>query len=202
MKCNEVQDFLSEYWSLPEDDWNRIRIDEHVKHCKSCREELNIWRESLDAIQSLRLDEEVRLPEPGKVSSSVMERIYADEGWRVPVAEKMYHIPRPLRLRFMMLVAACLALFGTAFLYNLINPVSQPNAFPAAGVMSGNELGTGEITGFSIAGLQGVTVASIGDPIVLGMTVIDTYPNYLFVLSMFGFICALLLLNWISRIRA
>lgn len=201
MKCREVQDILPDYWDLPVDDWNRMRVDEHVKHCLSCKEDLAWWRESATMIQSLRLEEDIPLPEPGKVSSSVMDRIYQDEGWRRPVSEKVYEIPRKARVRLMALIACCLAMFGSALIYQIMFPESEEYAVPTAGLMSGNALGAGEIPGFSIAGLDGITVASIGDPVVLGLTGVDSYPDYMFVLSMFGLICSLLLMNWFARTR-
>jgi hypothetical protein len=48
---------------------------------------------------------------------------------------------------------------------------------------------------------EGLPVASIGDPIVLALPLVDSYPNYLLVISMFGLIGTLLLLNWFMRIR-
>lgn len=201
MKCKEIQAVLPDYWDLPADNWNRVRVDEHVKHCLVCKNELEWWRQSADMIQSLRMDEDCPLPEPGKVSQSVMDRIYQDEGWRRPVSEKVYEIPRKARVRLMAIIACCLAMFGSAFLYQILFPEPMENTVPTAGVMSGNALGAGEIPGFSIVGLEGVTVASIGDPVVLGLTAVDSYPDYMFALSMFGLICSLLIMNWFARTR-
>jgi hypothetical protein len=200
MKCDEVRELLADYWELPEGDWNRRRIADHAKGCLHCREELEMWGESALLIQSIDFDDEPNLAERGAVSSSVMDRIYKDESWRMPVTEKLYAIPHRLRVRLMSLIAGCLAMFGCAFLYYVTNPYPA-SYMPSSGVMSVGALGGSDGMEFSIAGVEGVPVASIGDPIVLGLSVVDSYPNYLFVLSLLGLICALLTMNWLARVR-
>ncbi|HZG55111.1 zf-HC2 domain-containing protein [Paenibacillus sp.] len=202
MKCDDIRELLPDYWDQPEGDWSRVRVDEHVKRCPACAEEFEMWRESASLIQSAAWEEATELPERGAVSASVMDRIYADEGWRKPVAERLYRIPHRLRIRLLSLVAGCLAMFGCAFLFRLLSPGATATVLPSSGVMTVNALGGGEASEFSIAGIEGVPVASIGDPVVLGLSVVDSYPDYLFVLSMLGLICALLTMNWLARIRA
>ncbi|MCI3920302.1 zf-HC2 domain-containing protein [Paenibacillus sp. TRM 82003] len=199
MKCEEFRDLIVEYGEWAEDDWNRRRVEEHAKGCRACAEELELWQESATIIQSIDFEDIDKLPERGAVSSNVMERIYADESWRLPVSEKLYAIPRRLRLRLISLIAGCLAMFGCGFLYYLMEPNSGA---PSSGVLNVSALGGSEDTGIAIAGIDGIPVASIGDPIILGLSVVNTYPNYLFVLSLIGLICALLSLNWLARIRA
>jgi hypothetical protein len=202
MKCDEVRDLLADYWELPEGDWNRRRVDEHAKGCRGCSEELEIWRESALLIQSIDFNDEPALPERGTVSASVMDRIYTDESWRLPVTEKLYAIPHRLRIRLLSLIAGCLAMFGCGFLYYVTSPGMTASYVPSSGMMTVSALGGGDTMEFSIAGVEGVPVASIGDPIVLGLSVVESYPNYLFVLSLLGMICALLTMNWLARIRA
>jgi len=201
MKCEEIREMMPDYWDLPEGDWNRVRIDEHVKRCAGCAEEFQIWKESAELIQTAGLGQLEELPSQRNVSASVMERIYSDESWRLPVAERLYSIPHRLRVRLLALVAGCLALFGSAFFFNLVMPDAPSPTAPSAGVIDVSALGESE-TEFSLASIEGVPVASVGDPVVLSLPVVDSYPDYLFVLSMLGLICALLTLNWLARIRA
>jgi len=201
MKCEEIRELMPDYGDMPEGDWNRTRVDEHVKRCPACKEEFEIWRESALLIQSAALDAEPELPARGTVSASVMDRIYTDESWRLPVAEKLYSIPHRLRIRLLSLVAGCLAMFGCGLLYRLMTPDASADYVPDAGIISVNALGGGETNEFALAGIEGVPVASIGDPIVLGLSMVDSYPDYLFVLSMLGLIIALLTMNWLARVR-
>lgn len=202
MKCDEARELLADYWEMPESEWNRVRVDEHVKGCAACAEELEIWRESDRLIRSASLNDFPGLPGRGSVSSSVMDRIYSEESWRLPVSDRLYSIPHRLRIRLLSLVAGFLAMFGCAFLYQLISPSAAADYLPSSGVMNVSALGGSEASEFSIAGIEGVPVASIGDPVVLSLSIVDSYPDYLFVLSMFGLICALLTLNWLARTRA
>lgn len=202
MKCDEVRERIVEYGEWPENDWNRRRVDEHVKGCRACAEELRLWQESASLIQAIDFEADVEaLRERGRMSSSVMNRIYADESWRLPVNEKLYAIPHRLRIRLMSLIAGCLAMFGCAFLYYMMEPEPTTSYVPSSGVLSVSALGGSENAGLALAGLDGIPVASIGDPIILGLPVVDSYPDYLLVLSLIGLICALLTLNWLARIR-
>lgn len=202
MKCDEVRELLLDYWDLEEGDWNRVRVDEHVKRCPACKEEFELWSESARLIQTSVAEDFPPVSERGPVSTLVMDRIYADEGWSKPIAERLYSIPHKLRIRLLTMIAGCLAVFGSAFVYQLIVPDDSASGFPSSGVISVNALGSSDTAEFSFAGIEGVPVASIGDPIVLGLPVVDSYPDYLFALSLLGMICALLTLNWLSRLRS
>lgn len=203
MKCSEIRDLFGDYWDLPEGDWNRLRVDEHVKRCSECAEEFEMWRESAELIQQTAAFamEPLAVPQ-GTMSRKVMERIYSDESWRVPVASRMYFIPDRLRLRFTAIIACCMALFVCGFLYNLITPDNARTDEITAGVITVGALGEEEGSEFAIQGLGGVEVASIGEPIVLSMPTVDTYPDYMLALSFLGFIFALLTLNWFARLRS
>jgi len=198
-KCDDMMELIPEYPDLPENDPNRIRVDEHILQCDACREQLEFWLESSALIQSAALAAPEPVPERVSFADSVMQRIYSEEGWRMPVAERLYRIPYRLRIRLLTLVAACFALFGCGMLYRLIPPGTLFGQSPKYEVMS---FQPGEASGFAITGLEGVPVASIGDPVILGLTVTQSYPDYLLAFSLIGIISALLTMNWLSRIRS
>jgi hypothetical protein len=203
MKCNEIRELFGDYWDLPEGDWNRVRIDEHVKRCPECAGEFEMWRESAELIQSTAAFAlEPHIVPQGNMSMKVMDRIYADESWRMPVASKIYSIPNHLRVRFTAIIACCMALFVCGFLYNLVTPGNAGADMTTAGVITVGALGAEEGSEFAIEGLGGVEVASIGEPVVLAMPTVDSYPDFMLVLSFLGFIFALLTLNWFARIRS
>ncbi|WP_199614941.1 anti-sigma factor family protein [Paenibacillus alkalitolerans] len=203
MKCNEIRELFGDYWDLPESDWNRVRVDEHVKRCPECADEFEMWRESAELIQSTAaFAMGPHIVSQGNMSVKVMDRIYADESWRMPVASKMYSIPNHLRVRFTAIIACCMALFVCGFLYNLAAPGSAGSDMTTAGVITVGALGGEEGSEFAIEGLGGIEVASIGEPVVLAMPAVDSYPDFMLVLSFLGFIFALLTMNWFARIRS
>lgn len=202
MKCDEVRELFGDYWDAPEGDWTRLRVDEHVKRCSMCAEEFKMWEESAELIQTAALLPEPLLPEKGALSSSVMNRIYEDERWRIPVANRLYMVPNRMRIRLTGLIACCMALFITGFMINLLFPSSGSEGYSnTAGMMNAGALG-GDDAGFVLAGIDGVPVASIGDPIILNLPQIESYPNYMLVLSFLGMICTLLIMNWFARLRS
>src|SRR5690242_13288279 len=118
MECREIQDLIGIYWDLPKDDIRRGSVDEHMKRCASCAEEFEIWQESTDLIQFSGSQLEM----PGfysKVSKGVMDRIYSDESWRIPVPDRIYTISYKSRRNISAIIAFCLALFLISFLYSI-----------------------------------------------------------------------------------
>lgn len=100
---------------------------------------------------------------------------------------------------------ATFALFMALFIVAFINSL-----------ISGHEISTdfNEMTGiidtahadeFNIDGnptmSDGMPVASISAPAILRMGPIQTYSDYLLVLSILGFVITLLIMNWLSRLR-
>jgi predicted anti-sigma-YlaC factor YlaD len=205
MKCSEVQEIFCLYWDLPKDDLRRIRVDEHTKRCASCAEEFDIWKESTHLIQAAALSS-IERTAPAQISSGVMERIYSSESWRIPVPDRTYNISYRLRRQLTVIIAFCLALFMFSALSSifLINGLNEPKSkvelgglLPVANALGEEELGSSDFTS-----IEGVAVASLSDPLVLKVGVIQTTPDYLFALSFLGLIGALLIMNWLSRIKA
>ncbi|HEY0827039.1 MAG TPA: zf-HC2 domain-containing protein [Bacilli bacterium] len=204
MKCEEVQDMLGTYWDFSEDDSDRIAVDVHLETCSSCSEEFNIWRESMTLIHTSA----IRLVDPVKTSrirSSVMDRIYSDEAWRIPIPDRVYSISYRLRMKMTVIIASCLALFMIGFIYSILSEDSLSlkgdnlsGLFPAA-----SALGDGNIDSPNNSGtFKFVPVASISDPFFLKVNPIQSFPDYLLAISLLGLFCALLIMNWLSRIRA
>jgi hypothetical protein len=205
MKCSEVQEIFCLYWDLPKDDLRRLRVDEHTKRCASCAEEFDIWKESTNLIQAAALSS-IDRTSPAQISSGVMERIYSSESWRIPVADRTYNISFRLRRQLTAIIAFCLALFMFSVLSSifLINGLNEPKSnvelgglLPVANALGEEELGSSDFTS-----IEGVAVASLSDPLVLKVGMIQTTPDYLFALSFLGLIGALLIMNWLSRIKA
>ncbi|MEB3101277.1 anti-sigma factor family protein [Ferviditalea candida] len=202
MKCNEVQERFGEYNDLPVHDLRRQRIDEHIRHCSDCAEEFRIWEESADLIKT-GIFAAGALGE-SRIASNVMSRIYMDESWRIPVADRTYNISSKMRRNLTAVMAFCLTMFIFSFIYSIIQP-GQPQET----TQSGNELkgmfpadmiqDAHSISSKSSI-FEGVPVASITAPNVLRIEP-PSYPHYWMALSIFGVIFGLLTMNWLSRIK-
>jgi hypothetical protein len=208
MKCDDIQELFGIYFDIPDDDIRRKCVDEHILRCRVCAEEFEIWLESTNLIRSMHeIPPMQRKSTP--ITDKVMNRIYEDESWRIPVTDRIYQIPYKLRRNLTAIIALCLAVFVVSFLFNLVYPSHSnlsaeevsPSGFnqvaSAAGVISvgGLESTTNGISQTAVAS----TTALIVEPIKLSY--IHT-PNYWLALSLLGLISALLTMNWLSRTRS
>lgn len=203
MKCNEVQEWLGEYSDLPVQDLRRLRIDEHIRHCSACAEEFHIWEESADLIKTDIFA--AGTYEGSRIASDVMSRIYTDESWRIPVADRTYKISTKMRRNIMAVMAFCLTLFIFSFIYSISqdgqtqetaqNGIRLTGMFPADTIQDAHSISSKS----SI--FEGVPVASITPPNVLRIQP-PSYPHYWMALSILGMIFGLLTMNWLSRIKS
>lgn len=200
MKCESIQELFGDYWDLPADDHMRAQVDDHIRECAECAEQFNFWKESTELIQSMSKFEEPVAYE--RISNNVMDRIYSDESWRIPVHHRSYSFSLRLRRSATAIIAVCMALFICSFLYSVVYDTPDRNVqvlsnvsglLPAASAVDDGGLVDPE---FYID----VPTASISDPFVLKMT--PTYPHYWVAVSLFGLIFALLIMNWLSRTKA
>jgi hypothetical protein len=208
MKCDDIQELFGIYFDLPDDDLRRKCVDEHILRCRVCAEEFEIWLESTNLIRSMQ--EIPHMPSKSSpITDKVMNRIYEDESWRIPVTDRIYQIPYKLRRNLTAIIALCLAVFVVSFLFNLVYPShstltaeeASPSGFnqvaSAAGVSSGGQVES-DMNGISQTAVAS-TSALIVEPIKLSY--IHT-PNYWLALSLLGLIGALLTMNWLSRTRS
>ncbi|WP_169081710.1 anti-sigma factor family protein [Paenibacillus sp. PL91] len=200
MNCNDAQDKFGEYWDLSEHDEDRVAIETHLQQCTECAEQFRLWEESEDMIRFLS-EEEDTLGPTEHVNRSVMDRIYAEESWLMPVAHKSYHFSKSFRRNLALIIAACMAMFASAFFVFIFDNqagTSQAEVAELSGLMdTANASGDGVVT----AGFYAeVPVASISDPFVL--KVMPAFPQYYVALSLLGIIMTLLILNWLSRTRS
>ncbi len=202
MNCNECNEMLAEYWDLPSNDIRKVSANRHLSTCQACREEFEMWKMSSDLIQFSRESEQAVSTTYQPISTEVMGRIYKDESWRLPLTFKSYTFSYKVRRKIM----ATFALFMAIFIVTFINSLT-----------GGSEISTdfNQMTGISDTAhidelnidsnppmFDGMPVASISAPTILRMGPIQTYTDYLLALSILGFIFTLLIMNWLSRLRA
>jgi len=205
MNCTDAQECFGIYFDLPEDDPRRKQVDEHLAVCPSCREEFELWKESLELIRLAKDETEPFMVTARPVSTQVMDRIYRTESWRMPVSERIYAIPYNLRRNMMAFIAFCLALFMVSFLYNVMDEDSgSRNETASFGFKQAAKASMNAADSLNVHTMARPTLASAGatiiDPVKIGP--IKTVPDYLLSLSILGLISTLLIMNWLSRTRA
>ncbi|WP_243767087.1 anti-sigma factor family protein [Paenibacillus agricola] len=210
MKCEEIQELLGAYWDLPEHDLKRRRVDEHILHCESCAAEFQMWQESTELIKSAG-EENEPYASPTPISRSVMNRIYEDESWRVPITDRKYAFSFKLRRNMTAVIAFCLALFIVSFVYSInyqqtgdIVAIS-PDSSSVIGRMSDPVVVAGSKAESMNVRTMPSAVASLkgfSEPFMYQVGPIHTYKDYLLFLSLLGLTCTLLIMNWLSRTRS
>lgn len=206
MRCDEAQELFGVYWDLPAQDPLRQQLQQHLSECDSCAEEFAIWQESLDLIHDMALTPTDELQD-SYISKGVMDRIYAEEAWKLPVSEKVYSISYKMRRNITAVVAVCLSLFLISILYTIVERPDTPAGHHAESssesLAVANALGSNASDGIDLDSKTLIPLASISDdPLILKMGPIETFPDYLIVLSILGLVSALLIMNWLSRIRS
>ncbi|MFD0586919.1 anti-sigma factor family protein [Paenibacillus sp. GCM10027627] len=200
MNCEDVQNKLSEYWDMSEDDAERIELEAHMLECAECTEQFGFWQESEEFIRGLT--EEPDLIGPSEhINRTVMERIYLDQSWYMPVPSKSYHFSKSFRRNVAILLAGCMAMFACAFFVFIVDysEVSTEEMQQMTGLIEAANASVDNA--FMTTGLYAeVPVASISEPFVL--EVVPAFPQYYVALSVLGLVVALLILNWLARTRS
>ncbi|MFC0214839.1 anti-sigma factor family protein [Paenibacillus chartarius] len=206
MKCSDIQDLFGQYWDIPNDDLRRQAVDKHVEHCPACAEEFQFWKETSELIRFAATDEVPEEPYP--ISRKVMDRIYKDESWRVPITERMYAISYRMRRNVTAVISFCLALFIVSFLFSVVyegQTVLQTAESPTFGLQAPQVI-SASAKASSMDGHMMTAVASIGQPMVEPLKYqvgpMDSYSHYLLVVSLLGITCTILIMNWFSRTKA
>jgi len=202
MNCEQAQQWFALVWDLPGDDPERLAFEAHLAECERCAEEFRIWEESESMLRRLPYEEAGE--ETGEsITRSVMERIYREDFWLMPVKDRTYRWSESFRRGVSAAMAFFLAMFTCAFVYMAIGRPEKPAADEQIARLTGMIDTISSIEGaapISIEFYQDMPVASISGPVVL--TVVPTYPHYWIALSILGMIMTLLTINWFSRTRS
>ncbi|NBD22568.1 anti-sigma factor family protein [Paenibacillus glycinis] len=200
MNCHDVQQSFGVYWDLNEDDSERLLVDEHLRTCEACSEEFRIWEESEQLIRFFSEESDAIGP-IDHVNHGVMDRIYAEQSWFMPVASKSYHFTKTFRRNVTAIIACCLAMFVVGLFYVVIgnHDASSVEVAKLTGLIETADAASGDNI-IPVSFYADVPVASISDPIVLN--IVPTVPQYYVALSLLGIIMTLLILNWFSRTRS
>jgi len=202
MTCDQAQQLFGLVWDLPEDDPERLAFEAHLAECEGCAEEFRIWEESELLLRRLQIAEAAHDPEE-RINRSVMERIYREDFWLMPVKDRTYRWSDSFRRGVAAAMACCLAMFVSAFVYMAVGSPPKSSTDAQIAKLTGMIDTISSIDGaapISVEFYQDVPVASISGPVVL--TVVPTYPQYWIALSILGMIMTLLTINWFMRTRS
>ncbi|HEY8530400.1 MAG TPA: hypothetical protein VIL22_12040 [Paenibacillaceae bacterium] len=197
MNCEEVQKLLASRWDLPEGSEESRLVAEHAAGCAECAEAWQLWRESSALVSGMRADEEEAPDADRRIAERVLSRIYAEQRWAMPAIRKTYAFTAALRKRLAILSALLLTLFVMSF-WHLVSE--------RRGGSGGSMVGALEAAHAFAAGretetlLVEVPVASLNHMITYYAAPSPT--EHWLGLSLFGVIAMLLVLNWLSRVRA
>jgi hypothetical protein len=201
MNCDQARQWFGLVWDLQEDDPERKAFEAHLAECEQCTEEFRFWEESESMLRRLQLTDAAQEPDE-RINRAVMERIYAEDFWLMPVKDLTYRWSESFRRGVAAAMACCLALFFSAFVYMAAGNPQKVSTDAQIAKLTGMIDTVSTIDGaapISMEFYQDVPVASISGPVVL--TVMPTYPQYWVALSILGMIMTLLTINWFTRVR-
>lgn len=208
MKCEDIQQLFGVYWDISDDDLRKQCVDEHIKGCPSCAEEFRIWEESAELIKFSA--EETMTESQTPISSSVMQRIYDDESWRIPVMDRLYSITYKMRRNFTAVISFCLALFIFSFLYSIVHEQQPEKQVVSSSTTVIGRVGEpvvvagGGTDSMNVRAMPSAVASlrSFNEPFMYSVGPIHTYRDYMLALSLIGMTSTLLIMNWLSRTRS
>ncbi|NMM54153.1 zf-HC2 domain-containing protein [Paenibacillus aquistagni] len=200
MECAEALEWLPEYAGMPADDPQRLAIEEHLLECEACAEQYRIWAASEEWDESL-IDWEDEEENELEVSSSfrpelVMERIYNESGWLMPVQRRGYRMSPLLRNKLAGIIAFCVSIFICSIVVLAVRADQEIPSIPTTGLVPTAIAGETSPNAIQIE-LPG---AGTSEPFLLHVA--PTIPGYWIALSLIGIIATLLLVNWLTRVRS
>jgi hypothetical protein len=201
MNCQDVLERLGEYRDLSSDDPVKSEIDRHVSECASCREEFLFWQQSTELILTVREPADMRV-RTGSVADKVMTRIYETESWRKPVALHTYSLSWRVRRNVMACFAMCLAFFFAAFMLSIMPDKEEVAVSSEFKVHVVTAVAQGESPDVQPSIFLDTPVVSVGPTVLLMPGDAQTTANVYMAASISGLIVTLLLMNWLSRLRA
>jgi hypothetical protein len=210
MKCHEAQQAFGTYWDLVDDDSRKAAVNQHLLSCPNCSEEFHIWEESMHLIRSATKQKEDSSV-PDSISGKVMQRIYQEDTWRVPIQNRVYRFSDKLRSRLVLSIAICLSLFLYSLIFAIVGndameletassdifDIQVPQEHLATNIsneksMDGHEMGT------AVASLS----TSFIEPLRFQIGSMQSSPQYMLVLSFLGLVYCFLIMSWFLRTRS
>lgn len=219
MNCEQFGEQLELYWELPNGDPVKEQLSSHIRACKDCAEQVHMLDESRELVRQVTADEpqvaseqkiQFKTMDP-HFSEHVMQRIYKEDSWRLPVAERMYSFSFKVHRNITILIAFFLALFIISFVHLAFfeperhTPTSissELDEFSGLMPVASANVNYSNDPSSLYDNAHGLAVASIQDPLILNIGTDPTSPDYLLIFSILGMAVTILVMNWFSRIRS
>lgn len=197
MKCTEVLRLLPIYLDLSIHDPQRTAIEQHIAQCEGCAEQCAVWSASEHWIADNDA-ETYQLMNTKKLSTTrVMDRIYDEQRWLRPIHQRSYVLSLRSRHAIMMIIAFSAAILLCVCMIKFTatgsTNVKQISGFVPITLPEGRYSELSDIT-FEVP---------VGDNIsdFMVLHIMPFIPHYWIALGLFSVIVALLLLNWLMRVR-
>lgn len=206
MRCQEVGSLTKNYYKGSLDEFTRIKIHHHLAGCKTCTEEFDMWTRGEEYIKRPATPlSGSKTHSNSDVMNSVMGRIKQEEKWANPSFQKPKTYSKNTKT-LVSFVGSMLLIFLILFTVTTLTPqtelVSDPvvNVEMLEGSWDLNKIVLREQVAEEEATMSFQVVASLSDPIIYTLPTEETNIPYGIILSVFGMLCVILGLSWITRV--
>jgi|GEM_PF-4109014 len=207
MRCIEVQALITQYYSNELDEYTKIRIHHHLSKCPDCTDMYAMWKRGEDYL-SLPVKDS---PDPSslpssKMLSNVMGRIQQEEKWANPVVTRQSSSGNKTKIIFSFFISMLfiLVLLGSMTLM-IPDQIEPTHNVAQTSMMEGFDfnhivLEKKEKTSQEQTSMDFKVVASIDNALVYSLPEENSMPPIGLVLSIFGILCVILGMSWITRV--
>lgn len=198
IKCDDILKYIDQYWLMDDNNITKIEIEAHLCDCEHCAGLFDLG--VLSPSHSSSWDEPAMTADGVRISDHVMNRIYQEQDWAMPIYKKKYKFSKAFKRNIVLGIAASLALFFVA-IFTMLSEDGQVSSNKVEANQSGVidvVVAKGSVQATDVLA-EHVAVASLSDPII--MKAVPTYSQYYIALAIIAIIGILLVLNWFSRTK-
>lgn len=206
MRCQEVGSLTKNYYTGSLDEFTRIKIHHHLAGCKSCTEEFDMWNRGEEYIKRCTTPPSGFKPQSNSdVMNSVMGRIKQEEKWANPSFQQPKSYSK-ITKTLVSFVGSMLLIFFILFSATTLTPQADlvsdtvVNVEMLEGSWDLNKIVLREQVSEEETSMNFQVVASLSDPIIYTLPTEERNIPYAIILSVFGILCIILGLSWITRV--
>jgi predicted anti-sigma-YlaC factor YlaD len=177
MTCSIIREGFSFYDELHDGDQRKKQMDEHLSTCGQCRQEFQVWQESLQLIR----EHGQQIPEGGRISERVMARIFDEQPWHHSPLSQINQRNSSLKYSLQAILVACFLIGIGIMSYALIGDMNATESLTRTTVEH--------------------TLVSLNDPAHTEIAKPENLYDELLALAISMTIGLLLLLSWFNRVQ-
>jgi len=198
IKCDDILKYLDQYWLMDDNNATKIEIEAHLCDCEHCANLFDVGFFSTP--NNYPWDEATMTADGVRITNNVMDRIYQENDWAMPIHKKKYKFTWGFKRNVAILVSTSLLLFFIA-IFGFLSQDGQVSSNKVEANQTGViDVGVAKSSTLSTDILSDhVAVASLSDPII--MKAVPSYTQYYIALAILAIIGTLLILNWFSRTK-